>query len=200
MNRALIIQQNPISVERNDTWVLIFHHNSSNKEFFKNEREALFSTKKNKYSLFGRITDEFKISGAFEFIIEYPQINEFYHFSQTKNPIKSNPNDDIGFIPLSKTMRSLTGLAKSSEPKCTFLDGTTNDDDTWSFAIGSYCKWNTERCFPGPYNGNSEFCFNTVNVYMRIDDPRKLEKLLLFNVCTRQAKRRTSPELLFFAT
>ena len=95
-------------------------------------------------------------------------------------------------------MRSLKGLAKSETPSYTFLDGTVNDD-TWYFAIGSYRSWNTDRCFPGPYNGNSDFCFNTVNVYMKIDEPRKLERLLSYNFCTRQAKQRAFTAILSFA-
>ena len=78
MNRAVVLQQNPRTVKESDTWVLIFHHNSSNKDFFRNKNEALFSTKKNKFSLLGRLNDDFKIDGKYEFIIEYTQIERFY--------------------------------------------------------------------------------------------------------------------------
>ena len=190
MNRALIIQQNPIEVKSNDTWVLVFRHNSSNKDFFRNEKEALFSAKKNKYSLLGRIDDNFMIDGRYEFILEYPQINKFYHWTQTKNPIKAGPYDDIGFEPKSIDYGDLTGLARCSNSKA-FLDGNVGHE-YWYFAIGAYSSYNSMRCFPGPYNGNETFCFNSVSLYMKVNETKYLERLLSYNLCSRRNNGRLS--------
>ena len=191
MNRALVVQQNPRVVNEIDTWVLIFHHNSSNKDFFRNKNEALFSTKKNKFSLFGRINDYFKIDGKYEFIIEYPQISRFYQWTQTKNPIDAAAYEDIGFIPNETGYGSFKGLALSSAPLNTFLDATVTSGD-WYIAIGAYQSWYTDRCFPGPYDPSSGPCFNTVNVYMRIKEAHKLERLLSFNLCTKPIRCKTN--------
>ena len=197
MNRALILQQNPRTFKGIDTWVLIFHHNSSNKDFFRNENEALFSTKKNKFSLFGRINDDFKIDDRYEFIIEYPQTKRFYQWTQTKNPIKAKAYEYIGFIPNETGYGDFTGLALSNYKRCTLLDGFVNHS-YWNIAIGAYRNWDSDRCFPGPGGTNASFCYNTVNVYMRINDAQKLERLLSFNLCTRRIRCRTYRVFLNF--
>ena len=51
-------------------WILLLHHNSSGGVFFKNKEEALFSLKKNKYSVLNKLNDRFKNNeGKFEFMI-----------------------------------------------------------------------------------------------------------------------------------
>ena len=47
----------------NNTWLLIFHHYSKN-GYFNSHKEALYSIKKDKFSILEKIDDSFKIDGT----------------------------------------------------------------------------------------------------------------------------------------
>ena len=79
-----------LSNPNGDSWFLIFHHNAKYGDLFKNEKEVLFYKGKNKFSLLSRINDKFKINDDyFEFMIYYPDYDDYVQFTQPANPIYS---------------------------------------------------------------------------------------------------------------
>ena len=113
-------------------WQLIFFHNSVNKVFFdKAKNEAFCINTSQKFSILGSLTNNFRIRGRFEFLIEYPEIKdenkEIYriHWLQKSNPIQSNEETNLGFIPIHVLENNypFQGLRLSSADTLTFIDG-----------------------------------------------------------------------------
>ena len=152
-------------------WQLIFFHNSSGKVFFtKNSPDLLFCNQSQKFSILGTLTNNYKINGFFEFLLEYPERNYFVHWRQKKNPIKAE--SDVGFVPLHVPCNPsvFNGLGLSSASLPTFLDGNIGSDK-WHYAIGSYSRYVSEDCFPGPCfydENNHEIGISLVSLYVRI--------------------------------
>ena len=138
-------------------WLLIFYHDSHGAQFFK-EKEAHYNIQKNKFSLFDKINDSFKIVNesnihVYEFLLEYPEIDGFNRWQQVLFP--SDPrtrSESIGYNPLniSWTDTNFEGMALSSATSLTFIDGSPKDRNTWHFAIGSYHEFRQHDKFPGP--------------------------------------------------
>ena len=54
-------------------WLKIFSHTLTNNNYFtNNEKEFHFTEGNGKFSILGLITDDFKIDGYYEFLLQYP--------------------------------------------------------------------------------------------------------------------------------
>ena len=139
-------------------WMLLFHHNTQTESVF-TPQEALDSSKDDKYSILGKITDKMKIENKFEFLLEYPSLSLINHWRQSNNPCNEveNPNLDgakkaEGYegIIISMKTRYWGGLVSSSYQK-SLLDGSANHENCY-YAIATY--WTSSvNTYPGPDEG-----------------------------------------------
>ena len=191
------LTNNNDEIEENDNnykWVLIFHHNSSNRVLFKkeNKNEVLFSMDKNKYSILRKITEKHKIGEYYEFMLKYPQRNHYIIWKQKTNPIYSPSNSDVGFELIEKNTPDISenfdGLALSSQPNHSYLDGMIADS-SWFYSIGAYQSWGKSYCFPGPYYGEEDFCFSIVDLYIKIKNENLIYELIEDKYCTINCKQ-----------
>lgn len=75
---------------------LIFYHNSAgNVMFERNPKELYFCKSTPKFSLLGSLNDNFKYGGYFEFLIEYPEDNNYIQWKHKKNPLETNVYEKI---------------------------------------------------------------------------------------------------------
>ena len=168
-------------------WQLIFYHNAKGNIYFeKNSECLLFCNETQRFSTLGILTENFKINGYFEFLIEYPERSSYYRWKQKKNPTKYN--SDVGFVPIHvpSSKYEFNGLALSaSSSGNTFLEGNIGKD-TWYFSIGCYSKWVGDDWFPGPYlkKDNIDIGVSIVKFYMRIrrSISCKIGRKTMFNI------------------
>ena len=81
-------------------WLLIFYHNTKNQDYFVVESLFLFSNTPTMFSLWGLITEEFKIDGYYEFLLEYPDYDGFNQWKQSKFPLDvQEVNEEILITP-----------------------------------------------------------------------------------------------------
>ena len=160
----------------NYSWFLIFHHNVKNGDLFKDENEALYCRSDNKFSLLSKINDKFKINDEyFEFMITYPEYDDYIHFTQTKNPITINKTEEGTVVVKRQSAlpdrKSFKGLALGGHILA-LLD-SNGKDPGWYYAIGQMMFVpDYNNSIPGPnwYYNNSTNLFSEVNLYIKIID------------------------------
>ena len=146
-------------------WFLIFHHSSKNSEYFDETNWLMFNSE-NRYSALGTL-EKYKISGKFEFLLEYPQLEGYNRFKQTSNPTVSDKIEGYQPIHLSWTSYSFGGLALSSNTGFTFIDGSPGTDG-WFYAIASKVPWVGDY-IPGAFDKGYDGCNTTeVNLFVRV--------------------------------
>jgi len=139
-------------------WMMIFYHDSVSGGFFSSLEEAMFSENPNKYSIFSKIGDEYKIDGYYEFLLEYPTFDGYNRWKQSDLPWK---NEEIsgksanGYTPINISWNSYNwgGLVKSrnsNHPGITLLDGSAGSD-YWFYAIGCVDPYTYNPNYPGPF-------------------------------------------------
>ena len=168
-------------------WTLIFHHNLVD-GIFPSNYSAGFSQRRHRYSVLSRVNDNFKIDGYFEFILYYPDIEEYCQWKQNVNPMVAPCGSDIGFEPVNCTWdnfvpdpeNNFTGL-RLSPSEFTLLDGI--NDGRWHYAIG-ITKLDTPKYYgmPGPIWYYKNVTINESYLYMRVNNPLLLPQL--FSICT----------------
>jgi hypothetical protein len=123
-------------------WRLIFRHKyETDADLFTSESEVLSCNSKKKFSILGTIDESFRSNGVYEFLLEYPEVEGFNHWTQTKNPVTCQPNTENGYkgIHISWSSWYWHGLSRSSTSS-TFIDGSPFHG-TFYYAIGLYKNW-----------------------------------------------------------
>ena len=136
-------------------WLKVFYHNSSNKVFFLNQKEAKFSVTLQKFSILKYIWKVQRYDPSkYEFLLEYPGNAGVNRWTQTVHPFYGRSNVYNGYEPINITWSgaNFTGLVK--EGSSTFLKGSI--PVKWHYAIGSYKNHGNEDTFPGPYLENEK--------------------------------------------
>ena len=172
------IEGNEVAEFRNFLWMKVFHHDSSGKDYFLNENEAVNLVTEKKYNKFRVANDMFKIRGKYEFIINWPRINEYFRWRQSKNPIdeyeEENKFTADGFEPIrnasDKNGCKWGGLVRTTMKyknyKNSLIKGCPGQAE-WFFAVGMY---NTTD---GWYNSgipDYKTCTDLVDVWARLPD------------------------------
>ena len=123
----------------NNSWSLVFHH-EYDAGLFRSKRDALFSTKKGRFSVLGKINENFKVNGKFEFLLEYPPFSGYNQWYQTINPIHAKPNEENGYEEISCTWKvnEWHGLSLSNNTFC-LIDGSPFGD-TFFTRLDSFTK------------------------------------------------------------
>ena len=167
-----------------DIFLLIFHQNTFTNDLFETESECLKTNSIHKYSILKYINDDFKTGDVFEFIMEYPEINEYGHCTQSKNPLEAEPNQDVNVRQMNSTWvngMNFIGLHQSSNPSMCYLEGTdhissvTGQPD-WYYAIGQKVPWNT-NCLAGPYASEKRLKIHQVFLWLKISNIDLLKRI-----------------------
>ena len=134
--------------------------------------------------MLSRIDDSFKIQQFFEFVLVYPELQDYLQWNQTVNPIHAQPNTDNGYQRIRNPFTdgySFSGLSLSNS-SATLIDGSPFEA-SWFYGIGLYgIGLHAEKTIPGPnwvYNGKS---LSEVRLYIKIIDTSLLGKL--YSYCT----------------
>ena len=139
------------------TFLLLYHFNYKNEDLFEDDAEALKSYKADKYSIIGELSDYFRISEKFEFVLWYPSF--INHWKQSKNPVfehETNSDHDknaTGYEPLhiGSYSHCWGGLVYSSQnhkkgSHGSLLDGSTYHS-AWYYSIAPFYSL-VEKTFP----------------------------------------------------
>jgi hypothetical protein len=178
-----------VSEDHGAKWLKVFEHNSTNETYFKNETEALYSLKKEKFSILKYLSRVNRFdSRYYEFFIEYPELAGFNRWRQRVNPLSVRSKTDVGFEPVELTWEGyvISGLALSNFDTATFIDGCSNNTGIWWYSIGAYKSDENSDTFPGPRiwdeNGNGIYYFyaRRVKLWIRV---KELEHLINY-ICT----------------
>ena len=157
-------------------WLLIFHHNITGPVHFANEDEALNCHEFQKYSILSSISDDMKINGKFEFMLQYGSSKtKFNWWLQDKNPLhESEEGKDKadGFIAkqLDYNVKNFGGLAKTSLKYQGCINCLLNglfDDSLWYYGIGQYksCYEDWQDSIPVDEFGKGE---QIVDLWLRV--------------------------------
>ena len=173
-----------------DRFLLIFRHNTQIKDWFTTEEEFKFANSLHKYSIFGYINDDFKVSGVFEFIMEYPEISMYGHWTQKLNPLYAANNSDVGAEEKGSTWDaevSFNGLRISERQESCYLDGTDEYDQNnhyyrWYYAIGMKTSW-SQNIMPAFYYNSDKFSFHEVLLWIRIEDLSLIKRIQFGYTC-----------------
>ena len=170
-------------------WALIFHHNST-QGYFK-ETNVLNHYSTHLFSVLSKVDDSYKIDGKFEFLLKYPELQDYAQWTQTINPIHAPPNEENGYEKKHYNWSydyPFHGLTLSST-SASLLDGTPNPEH-WFFAIGAYGLYlDQDGAIPGPFwNYNGKY-LHEVNLYIKVFDPKLLRRLYSSFTC--QFKQKT---------
>ena len=140
-----------VKIYDNKKWLLVFYHNCTGKNYFENEEQALYSTDPNKYSILSRINSKHKIRNKYEFIIYWQQLDSFYHWRQSTNPIYDLEKEGVFQVEglemihpteIKEEQYEFGGLVKTTIPDVynnSLLNGVPGNLG-WYFAIGMYQK------------------------------------------------------------
>jgi hypothetical protein len=143
-----------IKVKDGRTWVLLFRHFTYNKpaKYFANYDSSFHTTtNKDLFSLLTIINELMKVNGKYEFLLEYPELNNYFHWRQTSNPLSvssSVSSSTIGFEPIHVPSNYFKGLGLGSSTTSGLL-GICDGECGWHYAIGCHNNLYDPK-FPGP--------------------------------------------------
>jgi len=156
------------------TWLKIFYHDSSTAQYFNNYSEVLKCSSSSKFSIIGEIDAKYKFNDKYEFLLEYPELNKYNRWRQTRNP-KDNPDvygqkaDGYEAVDIYYSGQFWGGLVICSIMRCAF-DGSAGHEH-WFYAIGCYGSWLKPNAFPGPaIDSNIYYEVFIVFLWVRIDN------------------------------
>lgn len=150
----------------------IFHHNNKSGTVFFTSDNAMDIQTDDLYSRL-YLLEEFRDSnGLFEFLAIQPEISEttFYRWKQSNNPTNTSTVADYTNI-----SNGEGGLVKNTNGTKSFMAKSSSDSNWWC-AIGCYIKYGTG--IPG-FGGKT--VENSLDLYVRITDIKKLEKFRIYN-------------------
>lgn len=152
---------NIASTTNSGNWILMFRHDSSNREFFESSEE---STRVNeddpsasKFSILDELEELGNTDGTYEFKMTWPEFDQTNHWTQRCNPVLETCRDTNGQLDHSYVALNVSqpyasggryvfvGLIPSSVDH-TFLDGV--DGNAWFYSIGSRVNYGCTGCQP----------------------------------------------------
>ena len=152
---------------RHKSWLLVFRHSTRKTVSFFTKETAMFNNEEDKFSIIGMINSTFKYDSKYEFLLEYPETNEYCIWRQSLSPIEhaEDNNPAEGFEPIRLIPNGFTfrGLQKSAY-STTLIDGDSRSS-YWMYAIGAGDSV-YRPSFPC-YNRSKPSC-KEVNLFIRI--------------------------------
>ena len=175
-------------VAYNKIWLKIFFHNSTGRVYFTENDNPLYINEPQKFSILGFITEKFRISDFYEFLLEKnPEVEGYNNWKQSIFPTKANETitTDLGYTcetsddcSCSWTQNYWKGLILSSLYDLTFIDGSV-DQCCWRFAIGAKKGYEQNVGFPGPAGGTAGSGLAREQVYLWLRCTESMMKELL---------------------
>lgn len=177
----------------NNDYVLVFHHNSTNKILFSQDRnqafkEVTFINEVDRFSILGSVSDSFYIDNKYNFIFHNPDDfpNTILQFNQSSHPLFTTTakNVEIKYItqPNCRVIQDsnrFQGLIVDYQ--YSLIDGNPNTN--WNFAIGSFSFHKGGNTIPGlvmlcdgVYNPA-----HTNDLYIRIQNLKLIDSLPILN-------------------
>ena len=190
--RSLILRYFPINDDNEaEQFLLIFHQNTVNSNLFKSYDEFINTNSIEKYSILGYINDDFKTKeDVFEFILEYPETQNYAYWKQQVFPLVDIDPENIGFSLIKKTWTNdspeFIGLHKSERPQKCYIEGTTGfsiyENPLYFYALGLKGVWN-ENKIPGYIENQEKSTMHQVYLWLKITDYSVLSYIPLFKTC-----------------
>ena len=125
---------------RGKIFMLIFYQNTEKGDAFTSLNEVLSSNTSHKYSILGKINEQFQYRGKYEFLYEVPGIKGYNIFRQKLHPkdTTSDMNEDqIQFEPIKLSWPSGFGGIRRNNNTCTFFKCATKGVGWW-YSIGVF--------------------------------------------------------------
>ena len=172
----------------NSLFVRVFYHNVAKGDFFK-EHEVFHVHKNGKFSVLGSINYKFQIDLKYEFLLEYCEVNKYFHWSQTTNPLDNVSDTSSTFFYRSED--TFKGLAASYDYKRTYIDGLPGPYiNNWFYAIGQLEPFNKNH-LAGPYKPGPIYdTVDIVSLWMKIPYYDYIKRLPnLFHTCRYQGNQ-----------
>lgn len=151
--------------ELSANWVRLFYHNS-------NKGTVLFSADKNEFlrcNAVDKISDLWALEqfrgkdGKFELLLQYQNSTGYNRWKQTSNFTKETTISGYEAVAVSWTSQSWGGLALSSTPANTWVDGSPGAS-TWYYAIGP------KAAYQGGMPNENTVETGWVEIWVRCDD------------------------------
>ena len=190
--RSLLIRNFDLD-DKNERFLLIFHQNTINNNFYSSKEEFLNTNSLDKYSIFGYIDDSFKTTdNSYEFILEYPETSQYARWRQTLNPLEANLTDDVGYKKIKITWDvddriPFVGLHISERQQNCYLDGTNTknylDNHLFYYAIGLNSEWSNSNKLPGYIYNDDLGQIHEAFLWLKITNNDILKKIPLFKTC-----------------
>ena len=185
---------------KNHNFLLIHHFQIKNSNYFSSEEELLFNINENKFSIFGCLSDKFQINNRFIFLLEYPEHNCHYYFSQNTNPLNTVTDQNIDMQSLDdetcKGSVSFIGLTRTNTNYPSFLDGSrTSSNQRWYFPIGQKGAWNGAHQMPA-FDREQRTKITCVDLWVEIGDMSIINRLFRYYTCKNH--QATHYRLLYF--
>lgn len=79
--------------EEDEQYLLVFHQDTIEKDWFRSGEEFLHTNSIYKYSILKYINDDFKTNQVFEFIMYYPEAESYGHWTQELNPLEAEQDN-----------------------------------------------------------------------------------------------------------
>lgn len=178
MNQTITVNGIKIPVKKSygATWARVFHHNNQNGATLFAASEVGHIDTPYKQSVLADMNGLKSKDGKFEFLLEYSELRGYNRWRQTDNPYTltvANSGSTVmvpGYqaIQISWGGNYWGGLAKSTIPTSTYIDGSVGVSDWW-YAIGAITPYGTAPNIgiPGP---NSTTVSGSVDLWVRVDD------------------------------
>ncbi|EAY09317.1 hypothetical protein TVAG_394890 [Trichomonas vaginalis G3] len=155
---------------------LVFEHNYTKSNCFKDEIEARRTNDNGKFSiLYDLDNPKYVMKDGFRhFIIDYPSLNLLNTWKQKKSPLQDIEKKDVftatGFEAgiTEAPSKEWGGLVKTASNPDTFLDGLNR----WFYSVGMYCNaldWFKNKGLPAYYD-TSEHTTDKMRLWCAIKD------------------------------
>ena len=147
-------------------WSIIFFHNSSTGSYFSKTdplRNPLSCSTIDLYSYIGDLNDRYRVSGKFEFILEYLELKGYNRWTQTLNPLKAYEgmsDEEIGYSPVGTLSWPYRSFSAMHQPKVATKNTCfmcISNEVNWHYAIGAYDFYSEESTFPGPFLNENQY-------------------------------------------
>jgi hypothetical protein len=143
-------------VDQYGTWLKIFNHESLiNTNLFASAAEASYNDpnnpESNKFSILSQIPSFVRKDGKYKFKLSYPDVDVTNIWYQTNDPNIDGVYAVSGYeaISIDSTVQSWYGLARSSVPTTTYMDGC--DGVSWWWSVGQITAYGgSSGGNPGP--------------------------------------------------
>ena len=150
----------------NKLYMLLFYHDATNEYLWTSTEEAKYNEyDPKKYSILSNFTEDYKKNNAYQFLLEYPEVNTYVIWQQSSNlfmPESINENQQVDGYKAIRVDSQLqfSGLSLSYQSNSCLIDGIAGGSG-WFYAIGVKTNYYSNQAgyIPGPLFKNTNAYF-----------------------------------------